>query len=120
MEITKDLVELINEAIESMGYYVEATVVNKNNSVKNGLIIRKTGLPTSICPTIYLEEFEKFEDVLEYIHQVINKPQPTIDVDGLMERNYILNNVRAQVVSAGNVLLGPDVVYRDFLDMAIG
>ena len=119
MEITKDLIEFINEGIEDLGYFVEETRVKKNNASLDGLIVKRVGDTNMVCPTIYPADFEKFEDVLEYIHQVINKPSPKIEVEHIMERNYILSNVRAQVVSAGNVMLEADVVYRDFLDMAI-
>lgn len=119
MEITKDLIEFINEGIEDLGYFVEKTLVKKNNASLDGLIVKRVGDTNMVCPTIYPNDFEKFEDVLEYIHQVINKPSPKIEVEHIMEKNYILSNVRAQVVSAGNVMLEADVVYRDFLDMAI-
>lgn len=119
MRVTKGLIEKINGEIKDKGYFVEKTTVNKNNEVKSGLVIKEIDKVRMVCPTIYVGELSSFEEVMKYVFEVISKEVPTIDMEHILERSYILSHVKAQMVSAGNVILEPGVVSRELLDMAI-
>lgn len=119
MEITKDLVLEINEAIKGQGYFVEETEVNKNRVIKKGLILKSFEGDNRVCPTLYVDGFENIDEVLDLISEVSKKGMPGFDMERLMSRDYILENVRAQVVAASNCMLTEGIVYREFLDLAI-
>ncbi|SOC16494.1 DUF5688 family protein [Pseudobutyrivibrio ruminis] len=120
MRITKGLIEKVNGELKDKGYFVEKTMVNKNNEVKTGLVIKKIDdEERMVCPTIYIGEMTCFDEVMRYALEVISREVPSIDMEHILDKEYILGHVKAQMVSAGNVILEPGVVYRDYLDMAI-
>lgn len=119
MRVTKGLIEKVNGELKDKGYFVEKTKVNKNNEVKTGLVIKKIDEERMVCPTIYIGEMTCFDEVMRYALEVISREVPSIDMEHILDKDYILGHVKAQMVSAGNVILEPGVVYRDYLDMAI-
>ncbi len=64
-------------------------------------------------------EMTCFDEVMRYALEVISREVPSIDMEQILDKEYILGYVRAQMVSAGNVILEPGVVYGDYLDMTI-
>jgi hypothetical protein len=118
MEITKELLNRINDELED--FYVKEGRVKKNNIEKQALtIIPKEG-NKSVCPTVYADECDSLEEVLEMIKAASKVKTPVFDVDEITSREYILNHLRACMISKDNIILeDEEVVYRPFLDMAI-
>ncbi len=91
-------------------------------TVKNGVTLKGITLGTgSICPTIYTEQFEEYieedlEDAVDAIIYQYNKAKesiPVIDVDKLMDWDYVKTRLQLCIQRKGN----EDIVKRDFLDL---
>ena len=118
MEVTNELIEKINENLEN--HYITVSHVKKNNVEKKGLTIIPKKENRTVCPTIYVDEIEKFEDVLELVRAAADIEAPVLDIEKLTSKEYVTNNLRACVISKDNIILeDDDIVYRPFLDMAI-
>lgn len=117
MEITKDLVTKVNERL--VGFEVIPNHVKKNNVEKMGLTIIALEDENKVCPTVYIDDLNDFEDVFERVSRIAEREIPSFDVNLLTSRDYILSHVRACVCSKDNVMLDDNLVYRPFLDMAI-
>ena len=117
MKVTESLVNEVNKGL--VGCEVKANLIKKNNIEKVGLTIVPTDGFMSLCPTVYIEDLDNINDVIERINNVARSEHPAINIEELVSKNFILNHVRACMVSADNVMLEDDVVYRPFLDMAI-
>jgi hypothetical protein len=122
MKVTQELIDRINENIENAR--VELRLVKKNNIEKEGLTIIFDGNEideeTIIYPTIYIDDLDDFNDVLSRINSVLNQKLTGFDMDQILSKEYILDNVRACLVSKDNIMLQQNnVTYREFLDMAI-
>ncbi|MBP5324736.1 MAG: hypothetical protein J6Y86_04500 [Pseudobutyrivibrio sp.] len=118
MKLTKELIEKINEELD--GFYVKEGRVKKNNIEKQALtIIPKEG-DSSVCPTVYADDCDSYEEVIEMIKAAAQVKTPDYDVEEIISRDYILSHLRACMISKDNVILeDEEVVYRPFLDMAI-
>ncbi len=117
MKVTENLVNKVNESL--VGYEVKANSVRKNNVEKVGLTIVSTEGLREVCPTVYIEDLDTINEVIARINNVAKRERPSIDVEELVSKDFILSHVRACMVSADNVMLDDTVVSRPFLDMAI-
>lgn len=117
MKVTENLVNKVNERL--VGYEVKANSVRKNNVEKVGLTIVPSDGLKGVCPTVYIDDLDNINDVIARINNVAKREHPSFDVEEIVSRDFILNHLRACMVSADNVILDDEVVYRPFLDMAV-
>lgn len=117
MKITKNLVTKVNERLE--GFEVIPNLVKKNNVEKLGLTIKPLEDGCKVCPTVYIDDLDDFEEVFDRVSRVAKREVPSFDVELLTSRDFILSHVRACVCSKDNVMIDDSVVFRPFLDMAV-
>lgn len=118
MIITDELIERINEELEN--HYVQLAMVKKNNIEKHGLTVVPNSGALNMCPTFYAEDFDSEEELIAALKMAENIKAPSFDIEQVLSREYILNNLRACMISIDNVILkDEDALYRPFLDMAI-
>ncbi len=101
------LVERANRALQETGINITVakTDVYKNNGAIQGLTLRDED--HNCCPTVYnIEELASMSDsdLAAHIENMFNRTAMNIPIDEqLMDRDYILNNVRARVWSDSNL-----------------
>ncbi|MCR5726668.1 MAG: hypothetical protein K6G24_04295 [Lachnospiraceae bacterium] len=101
------LVERANRALQETGISISVakTDVYKNNGAIQGLTLKDED--HNCCPTVYyIEELASMSDsdLAAHIENMFNRTAMNIPIDEqLMDRDYILNNVRARVWSDSNL-----------------
>ena len=101
MKLTKELIEKINEELD--GFYVKEGRVKKNNIEKQALtIIPKEG-DSSVCPTVYADDCDSYEEVvftdLAFSHEIINTSEIIFNEFVKGKKHRFLNAFHTKLVN---------------------
>ena len=117
-------IDKLNDIFRDRGYdfTIKSQTVVKNNCQMEGLVI--CGDSFSAYPVYYPDdEFisSDEDDQVRIIKQIRDDYAADIDIEMVMNLDYILDNVYPRLVSETNLdmVRDADVVYRPFLDMLI-
>lgn len=109
MNTLVNISEVVNR-LEERGYFVECNDIVKNGVTFKGLTIRTEETET-VAPCIYIEpiieESESLEEVLDRVISLYEShKQPSFDVQSLMKKDFILENIRIslQKTSEENII----------------
>lgn len=119
MKITAELTKKVTDYVSKMGeeYKVIPTTVAKNNYISEGYVIKKND--EQVCPMVTVNDADSAEDVYDRISVVIATETPGYKVEDMLAKEYILEHLFAQVVSADSPIVDENRVSRKFLDMAV-
>lgn len=119
MKISENLTKSINHSLKALGYEVEPSTATKNNVTLEGYTLKKIKGYNKVCPMIYVDGFDTEREVIDFIIAQTKKETPHFDAEEITTKEYILENVMAEVVSASSNLVTEDILYRTFVDLAI-
>lgn len=111
------IMELVKDALGDVT--LDFQTVQKNNAALHGVVIKNT--TENIAPTIYYNPDESAEIIADKIITAYKSlPNFSIDPRQIMERDFILRNVRPQIVATkNNADYLADKFYNEFYDLAV-
>lgn len=118
MRFTTEIINNLNAELKNDGIYVTLQKVTKNNSIENALTIMHIGGDNHICPTIYEENYSSISDVLDAIRSIDRNATPAFNVNEFYNRDFILKNVIAEVVSKDSPIV-ENAIHSELLDLAV-
>lgn len=122
----KEREELLNNTLEARNEKFRVKYIEnwKNNSLVEGYVLETVDSKNNCCPTIYRDDkwFGKDDfEVANYLSSVHEKHSCSFDVKGILNQDYIRDNIYPRLVGMNNKeeVETRGLVNIDYLDMLI-
>ncbi len=126
MENSNTTIEYVKKHYEKRGIMIEERTYVKNSVVCRGITIKANGEETNVSPVIYYGDSDTAEDIIRRVNEILQKPQPKVDLLQLKSWKYIQGNVflalqkRSSEPLLKRKYLGLEVILRVMIELPNG